>query len=47
MELNFVDMDAFWPNIKASKRKFFVGLGTDFYKKRVDINMGKDGVKRR
>ena len=47
MELNFVDVDAFCRNFKASSRNFLVGLGADFYKKSVGINMEKDGVKRR
>ena len=47
MELNFVDVNAFGRNFKASWRKFLVGLGADFYKKSVEINIGKDGVKRR
>ena len=33
MELNFVDMDAFWPKHQGFMEEFFVGLGTDFYKK--------------
>ena len=47
MELNFVDVDAFGRNFKASWRKFRVGLGADFYKKSVGINMEKDGVNMR
>ena len=44
MELNFVDVDAFGRNFKASWREFCVDLDVGFYKKRVGINMRKDEI---
>ena len=45
MELNFVGVDVFGQNFKASWRGFCADLDARFHKKRVGINMRKDEIK--